>query len=192
MEEVIAEFLVESHENLDQLDRDLITLEDRPDARDVLAGIFRTIHTIKGTCGFLGFGKLESVAHVGENLLSKLRDGKLRVNSDIVSGLLAMVDAVREILKNIETSGAEGDGDYSSIIANLTRLPNEEAGPAPAQAVTTAPAEAATVESRVEPVEESEHAAEDHSQETPAVAAHAKSSEHASKHPETTANPADP
>jgi len=74
-DDIVREFLVESSENLDLLDRELINLEKDPGNRGMLASIFRTIHTIKGTCGFLGFTKLESVAHVGENLLSKLRDG---------------------------------------------------------------------------------------------------------------------
>ncbi len=69
MDEVLGEFVVESYENLDQLDRDLVTLEESPSNPAVLGSIFRTIHTIKGTCGFLGFEKLESVSHVGENLL---------------------------------------------------------------------------------------------------------------------------
>src|SRR3954447_16608132 len=113
MDEVIREFLVESYEGLDRLDRDLVTLEQRPGDRELLAAIFRCIHTIKGTCGFLGFTKLESVSHVGESLLSKLRDGKLEVTTSIISGLLAMVDAVREILRSIESANTEGDGDYS-------------------------------------------------------------------------------
>ena len=76
MREVIDEFLVESHENLDQLDRDFVTLERAPGDLEVLASVFRTIHTIKGTGGFLAFGHLESVTHVGESLLSRLRDGE--------------------------------------------------------------------------------------------------------------------
>lgn len=75
LDPIVREFLVESYENLDQLDRDLVTLEKDPGNHDRLASIFRTIHTIKGTCGFFGFSKLESVTHVGENLLSRLRDG---------------------------------------------------------------------------------------------------------------------
>src|SRR3546814_20794247 len=82
MDEVIGEFLVESYENLDQLDRDLLALEDDPDDRVVLGSIFRTIHTVKGTCGFLGFSKLEAITHVGETLLSKLRDGALRLTPE--------------------------------------------------------------------------------------------------------------
>ena len=100
----------------------MVTLEKDPTAREVLASIFRTIHTIKGTTGFLGFSRLESVAHVGENLLSSLRDGRLLLNAEITSALLAMVDAVRQMLVNIETTGQEGDGDYTSLIETLTRL----------------------------------------------------------------------
>jgi two-component system chemotaxis sensor kinase CheA len=141
MDEVIAEFLVESYENLDQLDRDLITLEDRPDARDVLAGIFRTIHTIKGTCGFLGYSQLESVAHVGENLLSKLRDGELSVTPEIATGLLQLGDAVRAMLASIERSGAEGERDDSALVATLVALHDGTAVEVPAMATIPAPEE---------------------------------------------------
>ena len=68
MDDVVKEFLVESYENLDEMDRDLVALEQDPESSDILARIFRTLHTIKGTCGFLGFSKLESVAHASENL----------------------------------------------------------------------------------------------------------------------------
>ena len=152
LEEVVKEFLVESYENLDQLDRDFVTLEEQPSDRDTLSSIFRTIHTIKGTCGFLGFGKLEKVAHVGESLLSRLRDGKLQLSAEMTSALLRMVDAVREILKHIETSSEEGNGDYSALIADLTRLQEEpEAPSAPTTAAAPPPppaAPAAPVESQ--------------------------------------------
>jgi two-component system, chemotaxis family, sensor kinase CheA len=121
-DEIVKDFLVESYENLDRLDRDLVELEKNPQDRDALAGIFRTIHTIKGTCGFLGFGKLEKVAHVGENLLSRLRDGHLVLNPEITTALLGMVDAVRQMLKGIETTGADGDMDYAELREELTRL----------------------------------------------------------------------
>jgi len=94
MDEIVKEFLVESTENLEQLDRDLVALESNPADREKLASIFRTIHTIKGTCGFLGFSKLEKVAHAGESLLSRLRDGGLVLVPEITTGLLSMVDAV--------------------------------------------------------------------------------------------------
>ncbi len=119
MDEIIEEFLVESRENLDRLDEELVRLEDDPDDVDVLAGIFRDIHTIKGTSGFLGFGKLESVAHVGENLLSKLRDRELVLDAARTSVLLAMVDALREILTSIEADGTEGTGVYGPLVARL-------------------------------------------------------------------------
>ncbi|NIQ04068.1 MAG: histidine kinase, partial [Nitrospinaceae bacterium] len=119
---IIGEFLVESYENLDQLDQDLVELEQNPTEQSLLARIFRTIHTIKGTCGFIGFSKLESVAHVGENLLSKLRDGELHLNPAITSALLSMVDAIRQILSCIENQKDEGEVDYSQLIDILDRL----------------------------------------------------------------------
>jgi two-component system chemotaxis sensor kinase CheA len=129
LDEVISEFVVESYENLDQLDRDLLALEDDPDDRAVLASVFRTIHTVKGTCGFLGYGKLEAIAHVGENLLSKLRDGALRLTPEMADALLALSDAVRAILGEIERTGAEGDVDYGELKATLTRLNDSGAAP---------------------------------------------------------------
>jgi len=122
IDEVVGEFLVESYENLDLLDRDLLLLEGDPRSATTLASVFRTIHTIKGTCGFLGFAKLESVTHVGENLLSKLRDGVFVLDATITNELLAMVDVVRGILGQIETTGEEGDGDYSALVGRLAAL----------------------------------------------------------------------
>ncbi|MCB9915664.1 MAG: chemotaxis protein CheA [Planctomycetes bacterium] len=141
MSDAISEFLIESHENLDRLDNDLLTLEERPDDREILASIFRTIHTIKGTCGFLGYSSLESVTHVGENLLGKLRDGALSLDEAITEGLLHMVDAVRQMLAQVEASGTDGGGDWSDLIAELTRLLDVSAAAAPAPA--PAPAAAA-------------------------------------------------
>ncbi len=127
--EIVKEFLIESYENLDRLDRELVDLERHAGNPETLASVFRTIHTIKGTCGFLGFNKLESVAHAGENLLSKLRDGQIQQNTEITTALLNLVDAVREILSNIEGSGIEGERDDAELIATLTRLTrNESAG----------------------------------------------------------------
>ena len=130
--EIVKEFLVESYENLDRLDRELVGLEKNPEDRDALASVFRTIHTIKGTCGFLGFNKLEKVAHVGENLLSRLRDRQLTLNPEITTALLTMVDAVRQMLSQIEKAGEEGERDDSVLIATLTRLQQAPVTPAPA------------------------------------------------------------
>ena len=125
--EVLQEFLVESHENLDRLDQDLVALEQTPDDVETLSSIFRTIHTIKGTCGFLGFGRLESVTHVGENLLGRLRDREMVLDAHVVSALLRLVDAVRGMLASIEATGEEGDGDYSALVDELGRLASREA-----------------------------------------------------------------
>ncbi len=145
-EAIVNEFLVESHENLDQLDRDFVQLEEDPQNREMLARIFRTIHTIKGTSGFLGLGKLEKVTHVGESLLSRLRDGALLLDPEITTVLLRMVDAVRQILSSIESDKNEGGGDYTSLIADLTRLQDPAArAAATAVPVAAAPATAPAV-----------------------------------------------
>jgi len=122
IDEIVQEFLVESHENLDQLDRDLVALEKEPTSHALLSSIFRTIHTIKGTSGFLAFGKLESVTHVGENLLARLRDGKMIIDPPTTDVLLAMVDTVRDLLAAIEATGAEGDVDVSGVVERVSAL----------------------------------------------------------------------
>src|SRR6516162_9890770 len=111
MNEVIREFLIETHENLSQLDLDLVTLEKEPTERETLSRVFRTLHTVKGTAGFLGLEKLQAVAHAAENLLSRLREGELVFNAEIASALLSVVDAVRQMLDAVETSETDGDGD---------------------------------------------------------------------------------
>ncbi|MGA2694105.1 MAG: chemotaxis protein CheA, partial [Opitutaceae bacterium] len=132
-DDIVKEFLVESHENLDRLDRDLVDLEKHPSDKEILASIFRTIHTIKGTSGFLGFGKLEAVTHVGESLLARLRDGQLSLHPELTTALLAMVDAVRQMLARIEEAGNEGERDDQKLIATLTRL-GQSAAPPPTPA----------------------------------------------------------
>jgi two-component system chemotaxis sensor kinase CheA len=121
-EDLIAEFLVESYENLDQYDQDLLVLEQTPDDREILSGIFRTIHTIKGTCGFLGFTRLERLTHTAENLLGRLRDGELVVTKSIASALLTTGDTVRGMLEAIEQTGQEGDDEPTALLDELARL----------------------------------------------------------------------
>ncbi len=125
--EILKDFLVESHENLDRLDRDLVDLGKNPKDRKSLASAFRTFHTIKGTGGFLGFRKLESVAHVGEKLLSRLRDGELVLNPEVAYGLLGLVDAVHQLLEEIESTGQEGQMDYAELRETLARLQSQSA-----------------------------------------------------------------
>src|SRR4051812_30603196 len=146
MGDIVQEFLVESHENLDQLDRDLVALEQRPGSRDLLSSIFRTIHTIKGTSGFLAFNRLERVTHAGESLLSRLRDGAQSMTPETTDALLRMVDTVRTLLATIEETGAEGEADIESVIEAVTRATTDgTAAPAPAPAETPAPEPPATV-----------------------------------------------
>ncbi|KRB77919.1 histidine kinase [Nocardioides sp. Root190] len=131
--EIIAEFLVESHENLDQLDRDLVELEQQPDSRDRLSSIFRTIHTIKGTSGFLAFNRLEQLTHVGETLLSRLRDGEAEMTPPITEGLLSMVDTVRALLELIERTSRDTDPSVDvvpvvSVLEGLLSSPSDDSG----------------------------------------------------------------
>ena len=118
-QDVVREFLVESHENLSRLDQDLIELELRPKDAGLLASIFRTIHTIKGTCGFFSFSTLEKITHQAETLLSQLRDGKRELNPALVSLILETVDATRKVLASIEASGKEGPDLYEDLTERL-------------------------------------------------------------------------
>jgi len=122
MDEIVKDFLIESNENLDRLDQELVKLESEPSSTELLASVFRTIHTIKGSCGFLGFARLEKLTHAGESLLSGLRDGMLILNAEITTGLLAMVDAVRHMLATIQASGQDGEEDYATLIELLKTL----------------------------------------------------------------------
>ncbi len=126
LDEVIEEFLVESHENLDRLDNAFVQLEESPSDPEILGAIFRTMHTIKGLCGMLGFSKLESITHSGETLLSRLREGQLQLDQEITNALLATVDAVRDVLTMVEEGGSEGESDYSTLVATLQRLASGE------------------------------------------------------------------
>src|SRR3954454_20827448 len=140
--EIVGEFLMESHENLDQIDRDLVSLEQEPDSRDLISRIFRAIHTIKGTSGFLAFGRLETLAHAGESLLSRLRDGVQPVTPDTITTLLATIDGVRSLLAAIEENGTENDVDVDSIIVQVNA--QMSSGEAAAEAAAPAAAEPGT------------------------------------------------
>jgi two-component system chemotaxis sensor kinase CheA len=128
-EGILAEFLTESFENLAQVEHDLVALERDPEDRKRLAGVFRAIHTIKGTCGFFGFTRLESVAHAGENLLSRLRCGELRLTPEMARALFDLVDSLRSILVSLEATRREGEQDFAPLIATLTRLDGASGAP---------------------------------------------------------------
>lgn len=142
MDEIIREFLVESSENLDQLDGDLVALEQDPTNQELLRGIFRCIHTIKGTCGFLGFEHLEGVTHAGENLLSEMREGRVCLDQSIASALLTMVDAVRAMLTTVEAKRTDGTDPYTPLVGLLQALAAGEAAPVEAAPVAAPPASA--------------------------------------------------
>ncbi|HTQ95702.1 MAG TPA: Hpt domain-containing protein, partial [Candidatus Acidoferrum sp.] len=127
MDELIKDFLQESTENLDRLDQEFVKLESEPENLELLKSIFRTIHTIKGTCGFLGFSKLEALTHAGESLLSLLREGQLRLTESSADALLEMVDAVRAYLREIQATEQEGNADSSELIARLKKLQERDA-----------------------------------------------------------------
>ncbi|MDQ6523524.1 chemotaxis protein CheA [Nocardioides sp. LHD-245] len=158
--EIIAEFLVESHENLDQLDRDLVELEREPGSRERLSSIFRTIHTIKGTSGFLALNRLEQLTHVGETLLSRLRDGEVVMTPPIAEGLLSMVDTVRALLDGIERTGRDTDPAIAvdPVVAVLEALlaadpvAEEPVVPPPAPEPAPEPASEPALEREPEPV----------------------------------------
>ena len=151
--EFIAEFLIESSENLDQLDKDLLALEADPADPQRLASVFRTVHTIKGNSGFFGFSKLGAIAHSGEHLLGKLRDGKLRLDGPVAAVLYAMVDAIRSILQAIEATGTEGDSDYRDLSRSLAAVAEQPQAAAPEAAAAAPPAQPVAVPVAVAPPE---------------------------------------
>ncbi|WP_430780623.1 chemotaxis protein CheA [Actinoplanes sp. G11-F43] len=156
--EIVGEFLMESHENLDQIDRDLVSLEQEPDSRDLISRIFRAIHTIKGTSGFLAFSRLEKLAHAGESLLSRLRDGVQPVTPETITVLLLCIDGVRSILSSIEENGSEAEVDIESMIVKIQAQMNAPSDTAPAAAPAAESAPAADAEAPVS-VEQGETAA---------------------------------
>jgi two-component system, chemotaxis family, sensor kinase CheA len=128
VDDLLSDFLTETNESLAELDVALVTLERSPDDAETLSFIFRMVHTIKGTCGFLGLPRLERVAHAGENVLGKLRDRTLTVTPDIISQVLAGLDAIKAIVTGLGETGAEPAGDDAGLIAKLNAIASNETG----------------------------------------------------------------
>ena len=122
LDDVIQEFLVESFEGLELIEQSLVTLEKSPTDPELLASIFRTLHTIKGTCSFFDFDRLEALAHEGENLLSAMRENVVVLTEEIFTTLLELVDAIRQFLSNIQNNGSEGDADHSALTERIAHL----------------------------------------------------------------------
>ncbi len=119
MDDLLADFLTETHEGLEALDSALVRLERSPDDQPTLGEVFRLVHTIKGTCGFLGLSRLEAVAHAGENVLGRYRDGTLAVTPEGITLILSALDRIKEIVAGLEATGAEPAGDDTALIEAL-------------------------------------------------------------------------
>ena len=121
-QQLVKELVVESLEGLDTFDQEILAFEHGDETPDTWNNAFRIIHTIKGSSGCIGFPKVESVAHVGESLLSVLRDGHRPADSNIASSLLQYSDALREMMRSIEQTGNEGAADHADLVQNLQAL----------------------------------------------------------------------
>src|SRR6476646_18292 len=141
-DDVIREFLIESSENLGRLDQEILDLERRPKDQRLIGSIFRTVHTIKGSCGFLGFSALEKVAHQAESLLRQVRAGERAFDAGLVQVSLAASDSIRKCLLAIESTGTDAGVDCAVIIAQLEAACAAKESPAP----ETTAAEAAAPE----------------------------------------------
>src|SRR5947208_16822419 len=132
MDDSLSEFLTEANESISVLDVELVKLEQNPNDPELLGNIFRLVHTIKGTCGFLGLPRLESVAHAAENVLGKVRDGELTVSPAAVSLILESLDCIKRIMAELEANESEPAGDDSDLIDRLNLLASgESVAPAP-------------------------------------------------------------
>jgi len=149
MDDLLREFLTETSESLDTVDNQLVRFEQDPNNAKILDNIFRLVHTIKGTCGFLGLPRLEALAHAGETLMGKFRDG-MPVTAEAVTLILSSIDRIKEILGGLEATEAEPEGNDQDLIVQLHQMAESgDAAPAvPAAAPPAKPApskQAATV-----------------------------------------------
>ena len=137
MDDVLQEFLTEGSEGLAQLDLDLVELERHPESQELINRIFRAIHTIKGTCGFLDLTRLEAVAHATESVLMQVRERRLAVSQAVMNDVLAGVDAIKHIMSHLESTQKEPTGDDAAVIERLGRwLAGEAEAEAPLEAGT--------------------------------------------------------
>ena len=119
MDDLLVEFLTETSESLAVIDVELVEFERDPSNAETLQDIFRLVHTIKGTCGFLGLPRLETVAHSAENVLGKFRDGALEVTPGAVTLILSSIDRIKDLLASLEETGSEPEGEDSDLIDQL-------------------------------------------------------------------------
>lgn len=122
IDEAVEAFIIESVENLNNVQNELLVLEKNPSAQEVIESIFRSIHTVKGTCGFLGFPNLGNLAHTCEAMLSLLRSKKLTFNQDISDVMLSCVDAIKQEISVIENTGQESQNQHLDLIKNIEKI----------------------------------------------------------------------
>ena len=127
IDRVLSDFIVESQENLERLDHEFVALEHDPHNEELLASIFRTIHTIKGSAGFLNLSNLEQVSHYAEDVLAKLREHSLTLSDEIVTTLLSAVDCIKSILVALEKTGDEGNVDILHVVVKLKKIADNKA-----------------------------------------------------------------
>ena len=130
MDDVLSEFLTETTESLDVIDVELVRFEQEPNNADILGNIFRLVHTIKGTCGFLGLTRLEALAHAGETLMGKYRDGA-PVTNDGVSLILESIDRIKELVAELESTQVEPEGSDDDLISQLEKMAEGGSQPEP-------------------------------------------------------------
>ncbi len=118
-DEEIREFLIESNENLNLLDQQIVQLEQQPQNQELISSVFRTIHSVKGTCGFFGFDILGSVTHITESILGQLRERKRELTPELITLILEAVDAVKVLLLRIEATGGEGEDETEGLREKL-------------------------------------------------------------------------
>ncbi|MCU4181050.1 chemotaxis protein CheA [Bosea sp. BH3] len=121
MDELLQEFLTETGENLDTVDRELVRFEQDPNDREILRNIFRLVHTVKGTCGFIGLPRLEALTHAAESVIGQFRDGAT-VNTIAVTAILETIDRIKDILSELAEKGQEPEGNDETLIAELQAL----------------------------------------------------------------------
>ena len=119
MDDLIGEFITETSESLAVLDSELVKLEQNPNDQNILGNIFRLVHTIKGTCGFLGLPRLESVAHAGENVLGKIRDGEIIVTPEAITIVLEALDCIKGLIEYLSENGSEPEGQDDDLKKRL-------------------------------------------------------------------------
>jgi two-component system, chemotaxis family, sensor kinase CheA len=138
MDDLLREFLTETNESLDTVDVELVRFEQDPNNEKILANIFRLVHTIKGTCGFLGLPRLEALAHAAETLMGKFRDG-MPVTGAAVTLILSTIDRVKQLLDELEQNQQEPAGEDRDLIGQLEEMVLAAAAPAAKPAPAAAP-----------------------------------------------------